>query len=100
LTDLEAVCGDNSYISWHPVSKFNVDDVSDYKLFSHDFQLMSLADNPCVLRYHALERLHDLGALRLLVVREDSGHNHHCRQDYAEVQLPTTEQTNVPLASQ
>ena len=44
---------------------------------------------------HALEGLHDLGALRLLVVGEDTSHQHHCCQHDTEVQLKETETTSV-----
>ena len=39
------------------------------------------------LRNHVLEGLHDLGGLRLLVVREDSSDNNNGGQDDAQIQV-------------
>ena len=39
------------------------------------------------LRNHVLEGLHDLGWLRLLVVREDSGDDNNCCEDDSKIQV-------------
>jgi hypothetical protein len=33
FTDLEALCGKHPYVSWHTVSEFDLDDVTDYYVF-------------------------------------------------------------------
>lgn len=74
-THLEAPRFDNTDVSGNSVSEFNLNHIAQDQVFGAQRQFLALTDDGGELRNHVLERLHDLGALRLLVVREDTSHD-------------------------
>ena len=61
---------DNPEICGHPVSKLDVNDVSESELGRLHRDLLSVPPNHRVLRYQILEALHDLRGLCLLMFKK------------------------------
>lgn len=74
-THLEVPGFDNTDVSGDSVSELHLDHVSKDQVLGAQRQLLALTDDGGELRNHVLEGLHDFGALGLLVVREDTGHD-------------------------
>lgn len=87
IVHFEATRFDDADVGRDAVAEFDFDDISDADLFSLEGLLETLTDHYRVLRYHVLERLHDLVTFTLLVVGEDTRHDHHGRQNDTQVQL-------------
>ena len=86
-TYLEAAGFEDADVGRDAVAELDLDDVADAELLGLERMLGTVAQHDGELRHHVLERLHDPGALALLVVRKDARDDHHRRQHRAEVQL-------------
>lgn len=75
VTHLEVPGFDDTDVSGDSVSELDLDDIAQHEVLGAQSQLLALTDDGGELRDHVLEGLHDLGALGLLVVREDTGHD-------------------------
>lgn len=66
---------------------YYLNNVSEHEVLGAQGELLALSDDGGELGHHVLEGLHDLGALALLVVGEDTGHDDHGGQHNTEVEI-------------
>ena len=66
VVDLEASGFDNTNIGGHPITKLDLDDITDGQLLGFQSQLLSVPDAQGVLGHKVLERFHNLGGLGFL----------------------------------
>merc|ERR1719341_1773209 len=86
VVHLQAPCLDDSEISWAPVSKLNLHDVTKSQFLSlHSDFLSTVPSDKCELGNQVLEALHDLRRFRLLIIGEDTSDCDNSREDDAEV---------------
>ena len=87
VVHLETSGLNDSHISWHPVSKLDLNYITNSQLLCLQCDLFSLSNADCILRDHVLEWFHDFRGFGLLVVGEDTGHNDNDGQHNAKVEI-------------
>ena len=78
---------DDANVGRYTIAELHVHYVAQYQFLRLQRQLLALPDHRRDLRYHVLERLHDLAGLALLVIREYASHYDDRRQHDAQVQV-------------
>merc|ERR1719232_64621 len=87
VVNLEVPGLNDSHISWHSVSKLDLNDVTNGQFVSLDVNLFTVTNCKSILGNQILEGVHDLSGLGLLVVGEDTSDNHDSSQDNTQVQV-------------
>lgn len=87
VVDLQLHCLANSHVRRHSVSKLNLNDITEGELVGLDGDLFAVTKAEGILGNEILERLHDLGRLALLVVREDSGDNDDHSENDSKIKI-------------
>ena len=87
IVNFEITSLNDPHIRWNPISKFDLNDVTQSQFLGFQINWLAITDGKGVLRHQILEGVHNLGGFRFLVVGKDTGDHDDSSEDHTQVQI-------------